>query len=334
MGAVVDAGSISVHLLVAAVDDHDLEPLVDESVFLRLGSRVDAVGCLGAVARAELAAALAGYAATARALGATSVAFLGTEPLRRAADAARAVAEVEAATGIALHVISHEEEARLTLLGVTRGRRLLREVVVVDVGGGSTEIVSAGPSGEARAEGLGTGSGRLTAALVAHDPPTRRELEALRSAAAARVAVLRVIAPRPDAGRAARDRRPGVQGGPGGAEGDGRELVAVGGTASNLAKVLPAAMADRMLTAERLAEAIALLLSEPSAVAAERYCLNPIRARTLPAGAAILEALLAASGADAIRVSDDGMREGAVIAAARAPRSWRDRLPRLVAGWD
>jgi len=332
--AAVDAGSISVHLLVAAVDDHDLEPLADESVFLRLGARVDAVGHLGATARDELVDALAGYAAAARALGATTVVFLGAEPLRRAADATRAVAEVEASTGIALHVISHEEEARLTLLGVTRGRRLLREVVIVDVGGGSTEIMIAGPSGEARAEGLGTGAGRLTAAIVEHDPPTRGELGALHAAAATRVAALRALAPRPDAGRAAPPGRPGGAGGAGRAPAVARELVAVGGTASNLAKLLPDAMGDRVLTPARLAEAIATLLSEPSAAAAARHGLNPIRARTLPAGAAILEAVLATSGAEAIRVSDDGMREGAVIAAARVPRSWRDRLPRLVAGWD
>ena len=78
------------------VNGHELEPLVDESVFLGLGTAIAARGYLGGQARAELAAALARYTQTARGLGARTVTFIGTEPIRRAADAARIVAEVVA----------------------------------------------------------------------------------------------------------------------------------------------------------------------------------------------------------------------------------------------
>ena len=79
---------------------------------------------------------------------------------------------------------------------------------------------------------------------------------------------------------------------------DPTEIIAVGGTASNLVKVLPAAMADRMLTRDRIAEIQAILAEETAAAAAERHLINPIRARILPAGAAIVDAILERYGAD------------------------------------
>ena len=123
-----------------------------------------------------------------------------------------------------------------------------------------------------------------------------------------------------EAVRAAPDANPG-------------EIVAVGGTASNLIKVLPAAMLDRTLTRERIAEAQAILASEPAAVAAERHLINPLRARILPAGGAIMDAILERYGAASIRVSEAGIREGVVLAVEHAGRAWRDQLPELANGW-
>ncbi len=317
VGAALDIGSNSVHLLVAAVRGHELARLVDESVFLGLAHRVDEAGYLGPEARSRRAAVLGGYAATARDHGATDVTLLGTEPLRRAGDAARVVAEIALATGAGLHVISHEEEASLTLIGVTSGRPLETELAVVDIGGGSTEVVDARPGRPIEIDGIAIGSARLTAAIVEHDPPTRDELAALRAEAAARVAAL----PRSTA----------------------RVIVAAGGTASNLAKVLDLAGVrettddsprDPFLTRRRLEAALEILLAGRSAEVAERFQLNPVRARVLPAGAAILEAILDRYEAPGVRVVDEGLREGAVLAVSHAGASWRDRLPALVAGWS
>jgi exopolyphosphatase/guanosine-5'-triphosphate,3'-diphosphate pyrophosphatase len=138
VGASVDLGSNSVHLLVAAIDGHELRTLVDESAFLGLGAAVDDHAHLGAARRAELAETLVGYATTARELGAAHITFMGTEPIRRAADAARIQADIERASGVPLHVLSHEEEAYLTLVGVTSGQPVAHETLVVDIGGGSS----------------------------------------------------------------------------------------------------------------------------------------------------------------------------------------------------
>ena len=111
-------------------------------------------------------------------------------------------------------------------------------------------------------------------------------------------------------------------------------MIAVGGTASNLLRLLPATAIDRVLTRRRIAVALAMLTVERSVDAAERHALRPQRARILPAGAVIVDAILERYGVDRLQVSEEGIREGAVLAAATAGAAWRDRLRFLVAGWD
>lgn len=307
VGAAVDLGSNSVHLLVAAIHGHQLRPLADESVFLGLGTTVDTQAHLGAAARADLTRELQRYVERARALDAERTTLLGTEPIRRAGDAVRIVAEVEAATGIPLDVLSHEEEAYLTLIGVTGGQQVGAETLVVDIGGGSSEFCAVAPGGIARAAGLQLGSGRLTARFATSDPPDAAAVAAMRVAADA--AVTRSL----DVGPA--------------------DLVAVGGTASNLLKLAIDGAEAPVLTRSGVDRAVATLMSMPSAEVTERYFINPKRGPLLLAGAVIVEALMRRYGVDAMRVSEAGIREGAVLVADHAGRAWRDRLPRLAAGW-
>jgi exopolyphosphatase/guanosine-5'-triphosphate,3'-diphosphate pyrophosphatase len=280
---------------------------VDESVFLGLGQAIDDRGLLGEAGRAALVETLVRYAGSARAQGATAVTLIGTEPIRRAADAAVIVDEIGRSTGVSLHVLSHEEEAYLTIIGVTEGIPVSHETLVVDVGGGSTEFCVVDATRPPRAAGLRLGAARLTDRFVDHDPPRASEVAALRAAA------LEAIGDAPAATPA--------------------EIVAVGGTASNLLKVLPAAGLDRTLTHERIGEALAVLEAEPAALASERHLINPVRARILPAGAAILAAVLARYGIDRMRVSDAGIREGTILAVDHAGIAWRDRLATLAHGW-
>ena len=305
--AAVDVGSTSVHLLVARVDGHVLEPRVDDSVLLGLDGQIDAVGHLGATIRARLVAVLLDDATRARALGADPVVFVATEPLRRAADAARVVAEVERASGVPLHVLGQTEEACLTLVGVTGGRPIVGRLSVVDIGGGSTEIVTAAPGRAVEVRGLPIGAARLAAEILHADPPRPGELAELRGAARGRLADVPALDP--------------------------GEIVAVGGTASNLLKIVAGGAADRTLTRTRLAEAIEILGADRSIDLAGRYGLREERARILPGGAAILEALLERCGVAEISVSEAGIREGVILVASHDPIAWRDRLARLALGW-
>ena len=306
IGAAADVGSTSVHLLVASLDDWRIDTLVDESAFLGLGEAVEARSHLGPELIGALAGTIAGYAERTAALGATEVAFVGTEPLRRAADAPTAVYEVARRSGAALHVLTQREEALLTLLGVTGGRRVERPMLIVDVGGGSTELVVVTPDGSPSVAGLALGAIRLTGQIVRHDPPTPAEIEDLRHAARA------VLAAAPDE--------------------EAGDLVLVGGTASNLLRLMPPSPGVR-LTPRHLAVALDLLATTPAAEVAARRGIRPERARLLPAGAAIVAALLERYASAGARVSDAGVREGTVLALGRAGANWRDALPGLVGGW-
>jgi exopolyphosphatase/guanosine-5'-triphosphate,3'-diphosphate pyrophosphatase len=233
--------------------------------------------------------------------------FVGTEPIRRAADAAVIVHEVQVATGVPLHVLSHEEEAYLTVVGVMAGRPVDRETLVVDIGGGSSEFCVVSPTERPRASGLKLGSNRLTARHVRHDPPTRDEVRAMIAEA------LAILDGAPDTAPA--------------------EIVAVGGTASNLLKVVPEARIDLVLTRDRVAEAIETLVGETIEEAVQRHLVKPVRAAILPAGAAILDALMTRYDRGRIRVSDAGIREGAILVVDHVGPAWRDRLPDLAHGW-
>jgi exopolyphosphatase/guanosine-5'-triphosphate,3'-diphosphate pyrophosphatase len=304
--AAIDCGSNSVHLLVGIVDEHRVRPLADESSFLGLGAAA-ATGSFGPATRDRLVASIVGYLGVAHGLGATNVVVVGTEPFRRAADAGKAVEEIAAATGAGLEIVEHEEEAFLNLVGVNGGRRVDRETLVCDVGGGSTDLALVGPDEQAIAFGLRLGSARLTDEVVRHDPPTAAELRALRARAEEALA----SAP------AARAER----------------VIGVGGSATNLLRVLPLAGLDQVLTTARLEEILEILATDPAAIAAEQHGVNPLRARMLPAGAAMFAAVLERYGHDQLEVSDLGMREGILLAVDRAGRRWRARLPALANGW-
>jgi exopolyphosphatase / guanosine-5'-triphosphate,3'-diphosphate pyrophosphatase len=307
VGAAVDLGSTSVHLLVAGIVNHRIEPIVDESMFLGLGDAVAAEGKLGKAGRKALVDVLDGYATVAWGNGAANITFVGTEPLRRLADASRIVQKVFRTSGVPLHVVSHEEEALLVLIGVTEGRPVRHDLLVVDVGGGSSELVFVGREQRAIAAGLRLGATRLTGDLVAGDPPTQAELAAVRTAAT-------------DALEGAPTFRPS-------------EVVLVGGPASNLLKVVPDGLATGRLTFDDLESAFRLVANEPSEVIASLHGLRPARARILGAGAAIVDAIMTRYGVAEVRVADAGVREGTVLAVSHAGPAWRDQLERLAHGW-
>jgi exopolyphosphatase / guanosine-5'-triphosphate,3'-diphosphate pyrophosphatase len=304
--ASIDIGSYSVHLLVARVRGRRVEPLHDESVFLGLGRTIDASGELGP-ARAELTATIASFLIAALSRDASDVTVVGTDPLRRAPDAAEALAEIEAATRLRVNVLSHEEEAITALLGVTAGRPIVRTTAVVDVGGGSTEVLVATRGAEPVARGLPLGATRLTGFAIAHDPPTADELASMASAA--RDAMVHA----PDAAPA--------------------ELVAVGGTARSLLRV-GSPLPNRALSRRRIATALRHIAAVPAAAIAERYAVRPSRAAVLPAGATILAAALERYGLDHLRVARGGLREGLILATARAGSGWRAELLELARGWE
>jgi len=174
-------------------------------------------------------------------------------------------------------------------------------LAVIDVGGGSTEIILAGPEGIRDVVGIPDGASRLTATIGPADPPTQDQISALRAEARRTVGPL--------------------------AEVRIEEATAVGGSAYGLARVASGPGASEfVIDRDRLRLVFALIARERSAALAELFRLNPRRAPILAAGAAILEALMDRLAINRIVASDLGIREGLVIALARDAFSWRDRL--------
>jgi exopolyphosphatase / guanosine-5'-triphosphate,3'-diphosphate pyrophosphatase len=266
---------------------------------------VDARAHLGSEAREELTQVLARYATTAGDLGASTTTFIGTEPIRRAADSSRIVDEVDRATMVPLQVLTHEEEAFLTIVGVTGGWPVEHETLVVDIGGGSSEFCVVAPGRSPRAARIG--SNRLSRRYVTTDPVSREAVKQMR------VATDQILV----------DALPA----------DPTDLIVVGGTATNLLKVTAAGAADPVLSRARIAEALDTLVSEPAGTSAARFGINPKRGPLLPAGAVIVEALMRRYEVDEVRVSEASLREGAILVADHAGRAWRDRLPELAHGW-
>ena len=309
-GAAIDLGSTSVHLLIARPERAGLAVVADESSFLGLGAAVDGPGSLGPTGRATVAATVGEYVDRARAAGAEYPILMGTEPLRRLADAVQIVAEVSARAGVPLAVLEHEEEALLTLVGLTAGRAVRSDLLVVDIGGGSSELVEIGPRRLARASGIQIGAGRLMRRIADHDPPLHDDFVALRTAADEAIDWTPSCPP--------------------------DDVVFVGGTATNVLKLLRRIGdpdRDDRLDLVDLQTVRDTLASSPAEMLAATYGLREQRVRLLPAGAAIIQAVLNRVGASSGRVVDAGIREGAIIAADRAGDSWRERLEELAHGW-
>ena len=305
IAAAVDIGSYSVHLLVAEVDGHALRVVHDESAFLGLGRRLIETGRLGA-ARSTLRETLEGYVAHAGALGARTITLVGTDPLRRAADSRGAVEDILASTGIEVAVLEHEEEAMLALIGVMLGRPVRRDIVMVDVGGGSTEVLTGGPKRPISAVGLPLGAARLSGVHIASDPPAPIELLALHAEVRAALATAPPF--------------------------DADELIAVGGTARSLLRVGPASP-NRLISARRIRRVLELIATTDAATISERFNVRLSRARVLAAGATILAVALERYELSRLRVAAGGLREGVALAAHRAGPDWRARLPELARGW-
>ena len=298
--AVIDVGSNSVHLLVARLVDGNVQPLRDQSVQLGLGDVVDRGGSIPQAKREEVVSSLRRYADAARADGADRVNLLGTEPMRRADNAGVLAAETHQATGLPLHVLSEWQEGALTFLGVTEGVLPADPLLVVDIGGGSTEIVQYVPGETLTVVGLASGSARLPNGVTVGDPPTDSQLDRLRQAAF-------------DLARALPPQLPGAIAG---------RAVFVGGTATKLVRLAP-------LRPDGLAFAYEVLTSLPAATVAERHRVSLRRASQLAAGAAIVEALLAHFAIDDASVSDASLREGVIRAEAALGSDYLDRLKEL-----
>jgi exopolyphosphatase/guanosine-5'-triphosphate,3'-diphosphate pyrophosphatase len=302
--AVVDIGSNSTHLYVAVSDGVRQEVIADESMPIELGRLVEQDRMIGRKATTAISDALAAFRTRADILGADRLFVVATEPFRRARDQEGVLRALRGPKVSAPIVLTHEEEGLLTVLGLHHGHDHSVSQLVVDIGGGSTEAVELHPGELPRAIGISVGSARLMARVSYQDPPRPREWQELRRHAQIALADLTVA--------------------------DVHRLILVGGTATRLLKLVPATLISRKIHRDDLAAMGERLVGLTAKEVAEHFAISQRRARLLPAGIAIVEALLQRTTAREVSVDRGGIREGLVVAVARAGDGWRQALPTLV----
>ena len=181
--AVVDLGSNATRLQIAAVDSRGRTSiLAEDRAAVRLGEQVFRTGRLSAAAIARTAVALERFAKLAQRAGAESVRAVATSAVREASNRAALVRTVKLHTGLNLEVISGAEEARLVCLGVLQGEPLSQRSLLLDIGGGSTEIISARGEEPDSSISLQLGSVRLTEFFVESDPVSRKQAKLIDEA--------------------------------------------------------------------------------------------------------------------------------------------------------
>jgi exopolyphosphatase/guanosine-5'-triphosphate,3'-diphosphate pyrophosphatase len=291
---VIDVGTNTVRLLVAEQADGRLVPVHTDKELVRLGRDLANDSRVSDESLLHVSDALRRYAAVARKLGAADLRIIATSAAREAENGQDLAARVFADTGHELEIIDEDEEARLAWAGALNAldEPWEGEVGVVDVGGGSTEIVvgSIG-NGIHFSRSYKLGSGRLTDLCIEHDPPRPFELERVRRIIDETLPPIGEI-PQP------------------------QHASAVAGSASNLRR-----MVGPLLDVEALERAVRILCEHPSRRVARRFELEQERVRIMAAGALVLHACAVRLGAP-LWFCKGGIREGAVLemVAARLDR--------------
>ena len=308
--AVVDIGTNSTRLLIADVAvDGTLEELHRGSIVTRLGAQVDATGRLRQDAMQRVFDTLARFRELTDEHGAGTTTAVLTSAVRDAANGAEFTSVVRERYELDARTIGGDEEAALTFAGATSERAdRSAEVLVVDIGGGSTELVIGREGVVDFHVSTQAGVVRQTERHIEHDPPRRAEIDSLRRE------VAQIIRD-----NVCDDRRGRVD-----------KAIAVAGTATTCAAIeLGLDPYDRALVhGHALRRAIcAGILDQLSRLTDEERRavtgLQPDRAPTIVAGVAMLLEVIDAFGLEQIEVSEHDILRGAALRLASAPPAGR-----------
>jgi exopolyphosphatase / guanosine-5'-triphosphate,3'-diphosphate pyrophosphatase len=295
--AAVDLGTNSTRLLVADVEDGRVDEISRRLTITRLGEGVDERRQLLPVPIARVRNCLSDYRQELEALGAERTLCIATSSVRDADNGEAFLGEIEWSYGFTTRLLSGAEEAAMMIRGVTSGRPPLDDVLVVDIGGGSTELVLAKDGKVAFSTSLDMGCVRVTERFLGSDPPTRPEL-------AAAGGFVRSLLPELEASHA----------------------IGVAGTVTTLATLdlgddtydparthghrIPLASVEAQL--ERLA---AMTTEERLSIPG----IEPGRAPVIVAGIIVLREVMTAYGLAEMEVSERDVLHGAAFAAAELP---------------
>jgi len=282
--AAIDIGSNTTRVLVAEPVDGQLKKVMEQRAYTRINKALDGDGAIVAEKVDEVGEVVATQVRLARELGAEEIRAVATAAIREAPNGAEAARAIGEAAGVEVEILSDEEEGRLSFIGATKtlGHPVLGKVGVVDVGGGSTEVILGKvPGGAKEVRSWKVGSGALAEELISSDPPSAAEI------------------------RKVRDRIDELF--------DGVEIdhpaqaVAVGGSATSLRKLVGA-----VLEYETLERGVRVLCGDPAAEVARRFELDPERVKILATGVLLLEKMSELLG-QPLQIGKGGLREGVVL---------------------
>lgn len=293
--AAIDIGTNTIKLLVAAVEGGVLTALHEDSQMTRLGEGVSQTKRLTPEAIERTVAGLAAFAGKAREIGASKILAVATSGAREGKNTAQLLSRAREAAGLDVEIISGEREAELIFTGVStdaglRGQRLL----VMDVGGGSAEIIAGQDGSIEQRVSVPAGAVRLTERFLHGDPVPSVELDALLQHGRELL--------RPELAQ----RRL-----------ESRLMIGTGGTVTTAAAIeqsLTKFSIEKVncypLSRERLAEILERLRCLPLAERRQVPGLPPKRADIIVAGLAMYVVAMELAGIEQLTVSTRGLRFG------------------------
>jgi len=301
--AVIDIGTNSTRLLVADVTDGHVQELDRRTRVTRLGRGVDLSGNLATEAIEAVCEVIAEYVAAYERLDVDALTAIATSAVRDASNGEAFIAELRERFALTARILDGEEEALLTYRGATAEDPPPGPVVVIDIGGGSTELIVGTGAEVDFHTSVQAGVVRQTERHLASDPPSPSELEELAGD------VLGLIS-------AALAGRPAVHSESG---------IAVAGTPTSLAAIDqrldpydPQRVHGYRLSLDSIQHMLSQLASLPLAERREVTGLDPERAPTIVAGVVILIEAMRAFGLTEVEASEHDILHGAAIEAAQA----------------
>jgi exopolyphosphatase / guanosine-5'-triphosphate,3'-diphosphate pyrophosphatase len=282
--AAIDIGSNTTRVLVGEPGDGQLKKVMEQRAYTRINKAIGSGGAISAAKIEEVCEVVSTQVRLARELGAVRIRAVATAAVRDATNGEQAAAAIGAAAGVPVEILSEEEEGRLSFIGATKalGHPAEGRIGVVDVGGGSTEVIlGTVTDGVEEVRSWPVGSGVLADELIVSDPPSAAEI------------------------RKVRDRIDDIFAGvsiehPG-------QAVAVGGSATSLRKLV-----GTVLEYETLERGVRVLSAEPAVEVARRFELDPVRVRILTTGVLLLEKVSELLG-QPLQIGKGGLREGVIL---------------------
>ncbi len=282
--AAIDIGSNTTRVLVAEPYEGQLKKVMEQRAYTRIGKATTKKGAIEQAMIHEVGEVVATQVRLAEELGAEVIKAVATAALRESKNRDEVVHAIREVSGVEVAVLDEEEEGRLAFLGATKtlGHPVEGRVAVVDVGGGSSEIVLGTVAGGAEeVHSFKIGSGMLAEELLDSDPPSASELREVRERINDFFDGVEIEQP--------------------------EQAVAVGGSATSMRRLVGA-----VLEYETLERGVRVLASDPIDDVARRFELDPRRVRILPTGVLLLEKISQLLG-QPLQIGKGGLREGVIL---------------------